>query len=59
MLPSVITCEAIFSFVLHFLSLVLPQNSKGHDVISFPERPFLTNKMSENGASLVNFKLVI
>lgn len=59
MLQSVITCEAVFSFVLHFLTLVLLQNSKGHYVISFPERPFLTNKMSENGASLVNFKLVV
>ena len=59
MLKSIITGEAVFRFVLHFPTLVLSQKSKGHNMISFLKRLFSTNKMSETGTILVNFKLAI
>lgn len=59
MLESIIAGEAFFRFELHFPTFMLSQKGKGHDMISFPKRLFSTNKMSENGTILVNFKLAV
>lgn len=59
MLKSIITGEAVFRSVLYFPTLVLSQESKGHNVISFPKRLFSPNRMSETGTILVNFKLAV